>query len=322
MLFRSPPQRRVNLFVQEQDVGTVVRALCRLDTFDLEATAQDERSRTPERWQELAATYNDQAQRLERLLNMLAIECRDVPTTEALTPGQDAPRLERETQVVEAEVQAWHAELSAAEEECRRLEQLLQRVRLLAPLAVAFQELRQTRYLYLVIGTVARTHLDRLHVPQADTPFVLVPVCDFTENDEQQVLLIAATERAYVPVLERTQQSLFMQPLDLPENLMGTPVQASNELEERYASAVARRDELRRQQTHLVQHWRAHLCPRRRQARENAATAAQIGQFVRYEQFYLITGQVIAGTTGRLFDTVQQVARSPYAIFLTAQNEA
>lgn len=114
-MWRSPPTRRVSIFVSEVDVVAVTEALLDCDSFrpvagDEYDTSFGTAAERGNRWSELADTYEDLERRLTQLLAILHISTESAPVPAQIAPRQDAYDIVEILRTAEREVMTWKKE--------------------------------------------------------------------------------------------------------------------------------------------------------------------------------------------------------------------
>lgn len=292
-MFIPDQMRKVNIFLDEQDVEPVVVALARLGVLDLSENEQQTWGSTEQsHWNDLTDTYTAQAQRLENLLNSLDISCQEEKhLPDNLAPHNDAAHIRETLNVVEQALHEWQAQTASIEEQLNCVHLLKQSMHLLDPLAISIEDIRDLHFLYLVIGKLPREAFDNLQHVLFRIPFVIVPI-EIDDRDSDDLLVFAATDQANALILDRTMRSIFMEPLELPDDLTGTPSQVMVTLQQQQAEAEQRRAELAQEREHLAQQWGNTLLALWQQAGSNAVVTRAISSLGYREGVYLITGWV------------------------------
>ncbi|HBY95383.1 MAG: hypothetical protein M5U01_42685 [Ardenticatenaceae bacterium] len=303
-MFAPAQMYEVNIFILEGDVEKVALALARLSAVQLaDAEALEEwAGEGTGRWAGLASIYATQERRLLDLLQALQIAESGIPPP-CLEPGNDVARIEEVLQEAERVVQDWRHRKEAADRQARRLRLVREQIRLLAPLDVPVERLRQLRYLHLTVGTIPSANLARLQTALFRIAFVIIPVYAY----DDRTLIFAASTHEHAPILDRALRSAFLEPLDPPQDVTGSPAQALTQLEERLEATQGALTELEAERERLAQTWGPSLLALWQQARTDAALADAIRRFGRHGQIYLVVGWVPAHALNQVIQTVQDV---------------
>ncbi len=305
-MFTPTTMHKINIFIQEEDIGQVAVALARLESLDLSEPEQrgDWRGAQQERWRELANTYANQTRRVENLLDVLNISHRDAPPPETVRPRRDAETLAEQLEKIEQAVRDWDERRSELSRRRKRLRRLEQEMRLLEPLDLSVEELRSLEYLHLQLVTIPKERLDNLRVTLFNIPFVIVPI----HEEGERSLVLTATDQPHAPILERALNSLFAEPVPLPEDFSGTPTDILAMLGDQLADIEAQQAKLEQEKGRLVQKWEAPLLKLWRRADSNATGIAIINQLARHGDVYLLTGWVPETALDEVTQTVQNSA--------------
>lgn len=289
-MFTPAQMHRVNIFLQEQDVEAVMVALARLEILDIGESAEQARwsAHADPHWSDLTDTYTSQAHRLESLVTTLNIPHPEHQPPAELHPSKDVVRIRNTLTEVEQAVHAWQEQTAEVEERLKCLRLLQRSMQLLQPLDISVEDMRNLTFLHLVMGTLPRETFDNLQYILFRIPFVIVPV----ELDNERLLVFAATDQDDAPILDRALNSIFMEPLELPDDLTGTPAQVITTLQEQQAAAEQRRKDLAQERERLADNWGETLLTLWRQARSNALVTRTISRLGYREGIYLITGWV------------------------------
>jgi V/A-type H+-transporting ATPase subunit I len=290
---------QVEMAVPERDVVPVTEALAASGVFHPLLT---DGSRQAEDWQKKATTFG-------------ALERRILAVMEALDVDEGAPPSETphlvEPEVVETEVEHLEQEaqepLRELEEEQRRLDQLQRyrrQVETIAELEVDLKTLLDTRYIFVLMGTMPIANLERLETSLEFIPSVLVTL---RHQDHLATAILFGTQRD-AEILNRTARSAYLNPLDLPEAYRGTPAEAIAALKagiERTRQRIAdSQSTIERLHETRIRRLR-HLLWRVRASRTLARTIAQYGR-LRYT--YLIAGWVPTSKMPTLEQKTKQVS--------------
>ncbi len=223
------PMIRVELIALDRDllalserVG-VMAALQPVDVRQLGPWAE------PMAWaemEELAAEYGSLRRRLDRALTFLQI-----PPTEVLTPVRLAPEevLHESTEQlgrVEPEVRELEERLRNLQARRSRLQVIEGQLQMLAPLEIDLAELRNLRFLYMASGLVPVDNVQRLEDSLRDIPHALIRL----QRVRDRVLLFAFCRREEAPVLDRALESAYVERVEIPPELSGTPARALADL--------------------------------------------------------------------------------------------
>jgi V/A-type H+-transporting ATPase subunit I len=311
IMFIPEQMRKINIFLQEQDVVPITLELARLGVLDLSENEQQEWGEAEQnRWSDLAATYTSQSHRLENLLATLEIPRQEEHPPEHLQPEQDTEQISSTLEEVEQALHHWQEQTAEVEEHLDCLRLLVRSIQLLQPLDISIEAMRNLQFLYLVLGTLPRENFANLQNILFRLPFVIVPI----DTYEERVLFYAATDQAHSAMLDRALRSVFMQPLEIPADLTGAPAEVIETLEQKQAEAEQRLEELAQEREHLANQWGDTLLKLWRQARSNAVVTRTISRLGHYEEVYLLMGWVPKKALDNVMKTVERVAEQRASI--------
>ncbi|MGK7312650.1 MAG: V-type ATP synthase subunit I [Candidatus Longimicrobiales bacterium M2_2A_002] len=287
-MLRPAAMKKINIFLPEEDVEDTVVALARLGTLDLTRSRGDWGEDTERDWRDLEDRYERLTRRLARLLDTLDIGREGGPRPEDVELRSDADELEALLESVEEEVGDWRDRKEENDRRIERLEMLIRSVDTMAPLGVPVERIRDTEWLYLRTGTVARENLEVLETALFRIPFAILPV----HRRDDRVLVFAASAREHRAVLDAALRSVFVEPLDLPDDVSGTPGEVLDTLERRLREARQERRELEAEKDRLAAQWRDSLLLRWRQGRTDRRVAGALGRLARRGDLYLVQAWV------------------------------
>ncbi|MBI2954976.1 MAG: hypothetical protein HYY30_11720 [Chloroflexi bacterium] len=205
---------------------------------------------------EMSSAYDSYRRRMQAVMQNLAIE--GVAVREELNliaPKMVASRVAERLLVIEAKVKRVVDREQRLQEEARRLDLLGEQLELLAPLGIDVAELRGLSFLYFVSVLVPTENLDRLRGSLARTPNVILPV----KRKDDRSLVLAFSMRKDAEVLERALRSAYAQHQDIPEELVGTPVQALCQIRTRRMALARRNEEIEKSKQALAIEYRDEL---------------------------------------------------------------
>lgn len=184
----------------------------------------------PLAWQEmegLAARYASTGRRVDRLAELLRLPAGPPMAEVSLSPREILREVDGLLERIEPEARALEERIHEQEDGRLRLEGLEAQLALLSPLGVDLAELRRLHFLYLVSGLMPHEKLGRLEDSLRDTPHLLVRVHRVGERD----LVLAFVQRGDAELLDRALQSAYLERMEIPAELSGTPAEALLQLQ-------------------------------------------------------------------------------------------
>jgi V/A-type H+-transporting ATPase subunit I len=304
-MFKPQTMEKVELIIPEHQVVRTTEALAASGVFHPIPSTQITvklPSRGIDEWQAWTADLVTLERRVLVVMDELKISEGPPPTK---TPHIIEPRVaQRDIERLEHEAETPIHELETSQ---RRLTQLQKHISQLAPIAnldADLGTLRDLRYTFVMLGSMPIANVERLESSLEHIPFVLVTLRH--EGHLATVMLFGLQQDA--AVLSRAARSAYLNPLMLPEDYRGTPVQAIAALQagiERtqehiteFEREIARLHEMR------VRHLR-HLLWRVRASRTLART---INGYDHLQHTYLVTGWVPTASRAKLEQEVAKVS--------------
>lgn len=304
-MFRSRAMREVEVVVLEQDIVEVTEALARAEVFHVaEATVgdQDTGVARSDTWVVDERRLRDLEKRLVALMTSLDIEVAE-PKKEEL--HWISPSLaERDIESLEQEAQEPVRKLEAAREKLRELQELRRSLEPLASLPVEIQDFRDARYVFSMFGFMPIENVTRLRTSLEQTPSAVLTISE--QGRLAAVGLFGLMRDA--EVLRRAARSAYLNPISVPEEYRGTPLEVIASLD---ASIERARDRIATYQStiHQLQETRIrrmqHLLWRLRASRHLAGT---ISGFRHLKYTYLISGWVPKDQVPKLEERVGSVS--------------
>ncbi len=306
------PERMLetNLFVLEPDLEVVTNALARMEALHLEEAVPEGWTPSPE-WTELANRYNGLSLRLTEMLN--ALVCKPAAGSEPqsdLRPTQDWRGIEARLTALEARVQGWQRRLSESEQETEKLKLGESQVELLLPLDVPVEDLRGLQYQTVTVGIMPAGNVPRVAEALFQIPFILIPL----ETRKDRTLLLAASSTDNAAILDRALKSAFFEPISLPPEALGRPVEALEALKRKARQIQDRLNDLDRERQKLAAELSPELSSLWRRASACGKLAEAIRHFPKHGEVFLISGWVPASDLDRVRKAVESAAGHPVAM--------
>jgi len=289
MLFAPTPMRKVNIFLTKADVEQTTIALARLEQLHLIATEEDEWSEETPAWRQLAERYADQKQRLERLMESLDIDRHQTVPLQQLEPGDGSEDIAEVLAGAEQDIQTWKKHREDAKDEVKHLEYLMGEVQLLEPLDIPMEQVRNLQFLHWVLGTMPKENFDSLEIVLFRIPSVVIPM---TIEDDDRLLIIAATIKTYSDILDMAMKGLFIDVVPPPQDVIGAPAEVLPKLRERLEKTQGRLESLDEERERLARKWDHRLVTSWRRVSNSLQVSQAITRFSRHRDIFLISGWV------------------------------
>lgn len=303
------PMLEVNLFVLEPDLEAVTVALARLDLLHLEDVQPGDWTPSEE-WAGLAVRYAHIVQHLDEMLGLLGSKPQAANPDGDLHPAADWREIETRIGDLEPAVRSWQEQLKTTEREFERLRLADSQIQHLLPLDVPIEELRRLQYETVTVGIMPADNVARAAAALFQIPFVMAPL--LIRHD--RALVLAASSRDNAAILERALKSAFFEPIELPAEALGRPVEAMATLKHKTQECQDRLGQLHREGQQLALRLVPPLAGLRETARADGKLAEAIRGFLKHGEVFLISGWVPARDLDRLKKAVEAAAGHSVAI--------
>lgn len=295
------PMRHLSLVVLAGDLEATTRAIARvgvLHLLDVGQVAQALGAIRPYDVRARLAQLDGLARALENMFTLLGIELPAELPLGDVPPGLDLQAIEARIATISATVSALRKGMAQADEEHEELQQLLRKVRALAPVGLPLEDLRRLRYVYLTTGLLPEGNLPRLRRELAQTPHLLVPAG--AAEADGRLLLTALCLSTGQDGLERALRGAQFERLELPRHLSGPPNEVTAQLEEQLAASARVLAAHAEERAALAQRLAPELQALRTVVERERLLVQARGLMGRSERVALITGWVPAMLTVRL----------------------
>jgi V/A-type H+-transporting ATPase subunit I len=287
-MFFPEPMTEVELIVPSKDLLAVTKVLGRRGVFhQIDSTYLGLENLGPNTWQERAAAYSTLERRIQVLMQNLNLQEEYSGPADLETVAELEP-LQAVVDRIEEDVKNTSDQLSEEKKKLEGLESQLHQLEPIADANVDVGALRQSQYMYSVLGILPAENVNRLQ-----TSLSRVPHAFFTlREDPKRPVVWLLGPRSNSDVIERAVKSAYLNPLSLPEEFQGTPAQINEGLRKAIEAAKHRISELnatlaKLAQTHKPQlqkvFWEAHI------SRVIADAIARYGQL---RHTYVVVGWV------------------------------
>ena len=199
----------------------------------------------------LAAEYGSTERRLSRVQQFLRLNHSEVDLQVRVSPREVLAEARGLLDQVEPEIRGQETRLRDLETRRRRLEGLSGILAMLVGLDIDLALLRNLSFLYLAVGLMPPENLQRLDESLRDVVHVLIPV----RRVGDRLLLFAWSKREDSHILDRALQSAYVERLEIPAELSGTPAQAQAQLGVWLGQLERDTEEVERQRGLLRDRW-------------------------------------------------------------------
>lgn len=278
----------IELIVPSKDLLAVTKVLSGYGVFhQTDSNYQGVATGSANTWQETAGQYSALERRIQVIMQSLGIDEGQPPAREFEAMG-DVEKLRLEVEQIEEELRTITDALSGQRKRLEQLESTLSQLEPVEGVEVDISSLRNSRYMFSMLGLIPSTNIDRLETSLARVPHVFLTL----RSDPATPVVWLAGTRGNADVLERAARSAYLNPLTLPEEYQGTPgniirsirntIESTRRSMEENQSALGRLGEQRRQQLRDLL-WQVHT---------SRVLADAIVRFGQLRHTYVVTGWV------------------------------
>jgi V/A-type H+-transporting ATPase subunit I len=304
-MFFPEPMTEVELIVPSKDLLAVTKVLGNHGVFhQIDSTYLGLENLGPNSWQETAASYSTVERRIQTLMQNLNVKEEYSGRVEFDTIADLEP-LQAAVDRIDEAVKKTSDQLS---EEKKKLEQLESQLHQLEPIADANVDvgaLRQSHYLYSVLGVLPAENVSRLQ-----TSLSRVPHAFFTlREDAKRPVVWLLGPRSNSDVIERAVKSAYLNPLSLPEEFQGTPAQINAALRKQIEAAKQRISELNATLAKLAETHRQELQKLFWEAHISRVIADAIARYGQLRHTYVVVGWVPSAKLDSLKQRLKQASQ-------------
>ncbi len=282
----------IELIVPSKDLVAVTQVLSGYGVFhQTDSNYPGVASGSANTWQETAAQYAALERRVQTLMQALGIDEGQPPSSDG-----DAERgglVEIETirpmvEQIEEEVRSTNDELSELRKRLEQLESILHQLEPVEDVDIDISSLRDSRYMFSMLGLMPSANMDRLRTSLVRVPHVFLTL----RSDPGKPVVWLAGTRANADVLQRAARSAYLDPLSLPEDYQGTPGKIIESLRNTIESTQRRIDELQATLSRLGEERKEQLRDLLWQAHTSRVLSDAIVRFGQLRHTYVVTGWV------------------------------
>src|SRR5215208_5450658 len=207
----------IELIVPSKDLLAVTKVLSGYGVFhQTDSNYPGVASGSANTWQEQAALYSGLERRIQTVMQQLGIEEGQPPSSdfEAMV---DVEKIRPVVEEIEEEVRSTSDELSEARKRLEQLESILHQLEPVKDVDIDISSLRDSRYMFSMLGLMPSANMERLETSLARVPHVFLTL---RADPGRPVVWLAGT-KANTDVLERTARSAYLDPLSLPTDYQG-----------------------------------------------------------------------------------------------------
>ncbi|MBN2116018.1 MAG: hypothetical protein JW730_05595 [Anaerolineales bacterium] len=287
-MFFPREMSEIELIVPSKDLLAVTKVLSGYGVFhQTDSNYPGVASGSANTWQETAAQYAALERRVQTVMQALGIEEGQPPSsdfeamveTESIRPMVDQ---------IEEEVRTTSDELSNQRKHLEQLESILHQLEPVGDIDIDISSLRESRYMFSMLGLMPSANLDRLQTSLARVPHVFLTL----RSDPARPVVWLAGTKANADVLQRAARSAYLDPLHLPGDYQGTPGKIIESLRNTIESTQRKIAELQETLKRLGDERKEQLRDLLWQAHTSRVLSDAIVRFGQLRHTYVVTGWV------------------------------
>lgn len=304
-MFFPKEMTEIELIVPSKDLLAVTKVLSGYGVFhQTDSSYPGVASGSANTWQEQAALYATLERRIQLVMQALGVDEGQPPSSdfEAMV---EIEKIRPLVEQLEEEVKKISDELTDHRKRLEQLESTLHQLEPVEDIDLDISSLRDSRYMFSVLGLIPSANVDRLQTSLARVPHVFL----ILRSDPGKPVVWLAGTKANADVLERAARSAYLDPLSLPNDYQGTPANIITSIRNTIESTQSRIDELRTTLARLADERRQQLRDLLWQAHTSRVLADAIVRFGQLRHTYVITGWVPADDLEELNRRLKQASK-------------
>jgi V/A-type H+-transporting ATPase subunit I len=278
----------LELIVPSKDLLAVTKVLSGYGVFhQTDSNYPGVASGSANTWQETAGQYSSLERRIQTVMQSLSID-EGLPPSADYEAMVDVDKLRASVEQIEGEVRSTSDELSEHRKKLEQLETILRQLEPVEDVDIDISSLRDSRYMYSVLGLMPSSNLDRLQTSLARVPHVFLTL----RNDPGRPVVWLAGPKSNSDVLERAARSAYLDPLQLPTDYQGTPGDIIKSIRNTIDSTQRRIGELQEDLNKLGRERQKELRDLLWQAHTSRVLSDAIVRYGQLKHTYVVTGWV------------------------------
>ncbi|HEX5837016.1 MAG TPA: V-type ATPase 116kDa subunit family protein [Anaerolineales bacterium] len=294
----------LELIVPSKDLLAVTKVLSGYGVFhQTDSNYPGVASGSANTWQETAGQYSSLERRIQTVMQSLNIDEGQPPSAdyEAMV---DVDKLRASVEQIEGQVRSTSDELSEHRKRLEQLETILRQLEPVEDVDIDISSLRDSRYMYSVLGLMPSSNLDRLQTSLARVPHVFLTL----RNDPGRPVVWLAGPKSNSDVLERAARSAYLDPLQLPTDYQGTPGDILKSIRNTIESTQRRIGELQEDLNRLGRERQKELRDLLWQAHTSRVLSDAIVRYGQLKHTYVVTGWVPTDSLEELTRRLRQAS--------------
>ncbi len=305
-MFFPREMSEIELIVPSKDLLAVTQALSGYGVFhQTDSNYPGVASGSANTWQEKAAQYSALERRLQSVMQALGIEEGQPPSSDGQEPMAEIDKIRPLVEHLEEEVRSTNDELSEQRKRLEQLETILRQLEPVREVDLDISSLRDSHYMFSMLGVMPSANIERLQTSLARTPHVFLTL----RSDPGRPVVWLAGTKANSDVLQRAARSAYLDPLVLPGDYQGTPGEIIESVRNTIASTQRRVDELQKTLGRFAEEHKQQLRNLLWQTHTSRVLSEAIVRFGQLRHTYVITGWVPTDDLEELSLSLKQASK-------------
>ena len=287
-MFFPKAMTEIELIVPSKDLLGVTRVLSNYGVFhQTDSHHPGVASGSANTWQEQASAYSVLERRVQIVMQSLGIDEGQPPSSE-FDAMVEIDNIRPLVDQIEEEVKQVSDQLTSERKQMEQHESTLRQLEPVADIDLDISSLRNSRYLYSMLGVMPTANVDRLQTSLARVPNVFLTL----RSDSNRPVVWLAGTKANSDVLERAARSAYLDPLSLPNDYQGTPAKIIDSLHRTIENIQRTIDELNKKLAGMAETRKQELRDLLWQSHTSRVLSDAIVRFGQLRYTYVVTGWV------------------------------
>lgn len=287
-MFFPKAMTEIELIVPSKDLLGVTRVLSNYGVFhQTDSHHPGVASGSANTWQEQASAYSVLERRVQIVMQSLGIDEGQPPSSE-FDAMVEIDKIRPLVDQIEEEVKQVSDQLTSERKQMEQHESTLRQLEPVADIDLDISSLRNSRYLYSLLGVMPTANVDRLQTSLARVPNVFLTL----RSDSNRPVVWLAGTKANSDVLERAARSAYLDPLSLPNDYQGTPAKIIDSLHRTIENTQRTIDELNKKLAGIAETRKQELRDLLWQSHTSRVLSDAIVRFGQLRYTYVATGWV------------------------------
>jgi V/A-type H+-transporting ATPase subunit I len=287
-MFFPKAMTEIELIVPSKDLLAVTRVLSRYGVFhQTDSNYPGVASGSASTWQEKTSAYVALERRIEIVMQALSIDEGQPPSSD-FDAIVEVDTVRPTVEQIEADVKKISDQLTSERKGLEQLESTLRQLEPVEDIDLDISSLRDSRYLFSMLGQIPNANIDRLQTSLTRVPNVFLTL----RSDSSKPVVWLAGTKANSDVLERAARSAYLDPLSLPDGYTGTPAKIIESLHKTIEETQRKTAELKEALARFAESHKQELRDLLWQVHTSRVLSDAIVRYGQLRHTYVVTGWV------------------------------